>query len=46
MSRPGRSGIAVLPKGDTGDTLGGVSYSSGVIDAVYSLSLLKTICAW
>jgi len=43
--RPGRSTVAVLPKGDTSDPLGGFSYSPG-IDAVYSLSSLKTICAW
>ena len=45
-SRLSRSRTAVLLKGNTGDPWWGFSYSPGVIDAVYSLSTLKTVCAW
>jgi len=40
------SGAAVLSKGDMGSPERGVSYSPGVTDALYSLSTLKTVCAW
>ena len=45
-SRLGRSGAAMLPWGGTGGPREGVSYSPGVTDALYSLSTLKTVCAW
>jgi len=37
--------VTVLPRGDFGDLSGGSSYSPGVIDAEYSLSSPKTVCA-
>jgi len=43
---PGRTGAKVLSRGDIGVLLGGSSYSPGVIDAEYSLSSPKTVCAW
>jgi len=45
-SRPSHSGAATFLKGNTGDSWRGFSYSPGVIDAVYSLSTPKTVCAW
>jgi hypothetical protein len=40
------SGAPVLSKGDMGSPEAGVSYSPGVTDSLYSLSTLKTVCAW
>jgi len=45
-SQPGCTGVTILPRGDTGGLRGGSSYSPGAVDADYSLSPPKTICAW
>jgi len=44
--RVGRSGIIMLPRVDIGGLGWGSGYSPGVIDADYSLSSPKTVCAW
>jgi hypothetical protein len=45
-SRPGRTGVTVLPRGDTVGPLWCSSYSPGVVGAEDSLSSPKTVCAW
>jgi hypothetical protein len=44
-SQPGHSGAIVLRRGDIGGPGGASSYSPRVIDADYSLSSPKTVCA-
>ena len=46
-SRPGRTGVIRLPRGDAGGLgVRGSCYSPRAVDENYSLSLPKTVCAW